>query len=339
MKTTRDDFLHALERVQPAISEKEGLEQAGHFLFKDGRVHAFNKKLYASAPCPCPVEGAVHAKLLPALKKAKADEITLSSKDGNLLISFGKKDRNKICIATEPQLQMPIDLVDEPDEWNPLHESFSDALSLVQECASKDREKMYVATCIHVNPKGLEANDARQACRYRLETGVSSPCLIERDVIKHVVASGVDEIGETAGWLHFRGPDIRMACRREVETYPEIGKFFKNDGVEVTLPSTLAEYAELCEEFSKEDKDNNQLMVEIRKDMLRINGKGTVGYATSYLPCVYNGPPIKFALSPALLKGLTEKSNQCFIGERTLVIKGGKWSYVAALGIISESDR
>lgn len=334
MRVIKDDLLHALERVQPALSDKEGLESAGRFFFSGGEVHAFNKKLYCASPCPFPVEGAVHSKLLGALKKINSEEVEILKAKGGVEVRFGRKSRDSVFVASE-DVPSPADVVDCPEEWAPLHESFSDALSLVQECAGKDRERMYVATCVHVHPKWLEASDGKQACFYKIKTGVKSPCLVERDTLKHVAASGVDEIGETQAWLHFRGNGLRMACRREVADYPELRHVFDEDGEPVTLPSSLAELAELCEEFSKEDKDNNVLIVEIREDMMRVEGRGSVGHAEGFRPCVYSGPDVKFCLSPALLKGLTEKSNECYVNENTLIIDGGKWCYVTA---VAEAD-
>src|SRR5687768_8123530 len=102
MRVVKDDFLHALERVQPGLSVIEGVEQGQSFVFRDGFVHAFNKKLYARAPCPCPVEGAVRAKsLLTALRKLVTDEAELSDEEGHLLFRFGKENGDKMGVLLE----------------------------------------------------------------------------------------------------------------------------------------------------------------------------------------------------------------------------------------------
>lgn len=338
MRVVRDDFLHSLERVQCGLSQGEGVEQATSFIFKGGQVHAFNKKLYCSSPCPSPAEGAVPARpLLLALRKLTAEELEVSQEENHLCFRYGKKLKYKIALKMESTIALPFDTIDEPRKWKPLHESFSDALSLVQECAGKDRGK-YVCMCVHVHPEFLEAFDGVQGMSYSLKTGVRNPCLVEREVLKHVVASGVDEIGETDSWLHFRGAGIRMACLRMADPYPDLEQFYRNKGKRISLPASLAEHVEVCEIFSSEEKDANMIMVEIGGGEMKLMGRGASGKAEAYPVCDYDGPPVKFCLSPTLLKGLSEKSNEAFIGDGKLWIEGGKWQYVTALGVVEQRE-
>ena len=47
---------------------------------------------------------------------------------------------------------------------------------------------------------------------------------------------------------------------------------------------------------------------------------------------------MKFYLSPALLRGLAEKGSECLIGDGKLMIVGGSWRYVSALGVMDEKE-
>jgi hypothetical protein len=341
MKVNRDDFLYALERVTPALCSKGDFEQSTCFLFKGGCVHAFDKKIYCRAPLKVPAEGAVDAKrLLTALRKLGVEELTVAHEDEFLIFSYGRNNRDNFRLKLQPQITLPIEDVDEPENWQTLHESFSDALSIVQECAGKNRD-LYYTVCVHVHPKWLEAvaGTAGPACRYMLPTGVSEACIVERDVLKCVVASGVEEVGETKAWLHFRAGDYRLSCRREVESYPKLGGLFLDKGSPITLPASLKEVAEMGEIFSSETRDENLLLVRVSGGQMVVKGEGKTGDATGVRECEYTGPDLEFYVSPGLLKSLTDKGDEAFLKPESILIDGGKWRFISSLAVPQRAER
>jgi hypothetical protein len=337
VRVVREDLIYPLERVSPALSYRESIEQATCFVFRGGFVHAYDEKLYARAPLPegLELEGAVHAKkLMGILKSLTCDEVHVHQEEDRLVLKkMGRKTwTDRYRFVMDPQVKLPIEDIDEPKEWVPLHESFSDALAIVQECAGKDRD-LYYTVCVHVHPDRLEAigSTAGPAGRYRLKTGVKKACVVERDVIKHVIASGVEELGETAGWLHFRSGEFRMSCQRQVDKYPDLDDVFVKKGRKVLLPASLPEVVERCEKFTEDDKENNLLLVELRPGWMRLNGRGAAGDGDGFRPCDYEGPPVAFQMSPKILKGLSDKGGEAFVADDKLMIDGGRWSFVVGL--------
>jgi hypothetical protein len=337
VRVVREDLIYPLERVSPALSYRESVEQATCFVFRGGFVHAYDEKLYARAPLPegLELEGAVHAKkLMPILKSLSCEHVEIHQEEDRLVImKMGKKKwMERYRPVMDPNVKLPIEDIDEPREWVPLHESFSDALAIVQECAGKDRD-LYYTVCVHVHPERLEAiaSVAGPAGRYRLKTGVKKACVVERDVIKHVIASGVEELGETAGWLHFRSGEFRMSCQRQVDKYPDLGDVFVKKGSKVVLPASTAEVTERCEKFTEDDKENNLLLVELRPGWMRFHGDGAGGDGDAFKPCDYEGPPVAFQMSPKILKGLSDKGGEAFVADDKLMIDGGRWSFVVGL--------
>jgi hypothetical protein len=337
VRVVREDLIYPLERVSPALSYRESVEQATCFVFRGGFVHAYDEKLYARAPLPegLELEGAVHAKkLMPILKSLSCEHVEIHQEEDRLVImKMGKKKwMERYRPVMDPNVKLPIDDIDEPKEWTPLHESFSDALAIVQECAGKDRD-LYYTVCVHVHPERLEAiaSTAGPAGRYRLKTGVRKACVVERDVIKHVIASGVEELGETAGWLHFRSGEFRMSCQRQVDKYPDLGDVFVKKGNKVILPASTTEVTERCEKFTEDDKENNLLLVELRPGWMRFHGGGAGGDGDAFKPCDYEGPPVAFQMSPKVLKGLSDKGGEAFVADDKLMIDGGRWQFVVGL--------
>lgn len=333
MKLEREELIRALESVEPGLSPAETVEQSSCFCFVTGRVYAFNMRLFchAGSGLPDDMTGAIPAKsTLHAIKHMPDEYLNVSVEEGCFVL---KGSGRKAGIRSSPVV-IPIDKVERPETWTKLDESFSDAVSLVQGCAGKDPNK-FVTTCVSVTPKWIEAFDNRQAARFKVDTGLTESCLVERDSIKHVVAAGISEVALTQSWIHFRSPEgVHISCRRFVEQFPALGSVYDVKGDKLILPKSLPEVVELAERFATEDRDSPKITVEVKKNKIRFTAEGVTGYAISWRDVQYSGAERKFSLPPDVLKGLAEKGGSCVVSDQRIVVNGGRWRYAVALGVV-----
>lgn len=335
MKVDRAEFLRALERVSPGLCPKASTLQSTHFNFQSGGVVACDQRVWcrANSTLPPDIEAAVTARpLMNALRKIEDEEVEVKVKDGHLVV---KGDGRKAGLRMEDSLALPFDMGGDDEPWGgELDEAFSDAVELVQDCAHRDSGKYWKLACVLIDPNFVEACDGVQACRYRVKTGLNHRCLVERDAIKHVVAAGLTEVAADDSWLHTRGPDgFRMSLRKHSEEYPDLAAHYRLRGEKLVLPKNLPEVVELAETFSREDRDNNRLLIELRKDEVRVTGTGASGYASAWKACLYAGPEVKFYLPPAVVKGVCERGAECSVGDKAIMVEGGKiWRFVCSLG-------
>lgn len=354
-RVNREDMLRSLESVQPGLSPKDTIEQSSCFAFLNGRVHTFNTAVYCQATTGLGDEfvGAVHAKpLLTTFRKLTTEDVWVWTGDGHFTVSDkpkppppepGKRRKrekgttNTVNVRIMAEIALPLDQIKSPTEWKELHESFSDAVSLVQDCCGSDTKEAFMLTCVHVHPKFVEASDSIQAARYRLPTGVTTPTLVERAGMKHVAESGVSQVGETESWVHFRSDHgFVIAVRRNAaDQYRKMGAYFDDEGtLPVTLPKMLAEAVDLTEMFSAESGEGNRLVIALTEEGMTVNGKGNSGYAEVDKEAQYVGPDVLFTLPPKVLKAIGERSTACKLRSDRLLIDGGNWRYVSALGTV-----
>lgn len=232
----------------------------------------------------------------------------------------------------ERDVLLPIESVDLPKKWKPLHEDFTDAVGIVQECASKD-QSAFTFTCIHIHPNFMEACDNLQITRYKLDTGVEKPFLVRRDSLKHVPSFDFTEFGETDTWIHFRSASgLIMSCRRFMEKFEDLGSFLKDKGTPTVLPKALSEAAKRCQVFSSENSDSDLVLIELRSGRLKVKGEGASGFHMELKRLKYEGPPMKFRISPNLLVELLKRHTDCEISKKhRLIVNGGKFTYCACL--------
>lgn len=333
LKVSREDFLQMLESVEPGVAEQEILEQSKSLVFTDGLVTTFDEELCCRTPTGLngQLKGAVKAApILNLLRKLQEEEIDILQKDGKILIRGKQKESGFVM---DREVVLPVDSVEQPGEWQPLHDDFLDAVNLVCGCISTDKDADFSLGCVHIHPKWVEASDTTQIARYRLPTGVQEAILVRGGKLKHVVAMGAREFSETPGWIHFRNPrGTTMSCRRYIEDFHDLSPYLKLQGDPFVLPAGLTEAAERAAILASESAEDCQVLVDLSPGKVKVRGQGVSGYYTETRKSNYTGRPLAFLISPTLLGEIAKKYKDAVISEDKLCIKGGSWRYVTRLG-------
>ena len=336
MRINREDFLKELEAVLPGLATREIIEQSSCFVFQDNQVITFNDEIACSHATSLEIEGAVVAMtLVSILRKLAEDQIDISvSEDNEKLLIKGK--HKKIEIRMEAEILLQTESIEKPKKWKDLPEEFADAVSLVQQCASRD-DSQFNLTCIHISPEHIEACDNYQAARYKIQTDVKKSVLIRKESLKHIVSLDMTEFSETKSWIHFRNPNgLIFSCRRYVEDYEDISSVLDMKGTKTNLPKGLKEATERAEVFSVDNAEDDQVQITLKQDKLKIKAVGANGKYIENKKIKHSGKPLTFTIAPKLLAELVQRHNNCKIGEDRLKVKVGKFSYVTVLGTVEK---
>jgi hypothetical protein len=333
----RASLLQALEAVRPALSTRDIIEQSSNFVFRGGRVWAYNGELCCRAPTGLPKEltGAVASgPLLKYLAKMPDEEIGVRAAGGKLEL-LGRGGRRWAKILFDAEVLLPLDSVEKPGGWRALPEDFSEALGVVYESAGTDANRFHL-TCVHFHPEYLEATDDDQLTRYRLALGHTEPYLVRRETVRAVVPMGVTSVSETQQWVHFRNPArLVVSCQRHVAEaagYPDLGPHLRYKGTKTEIPRKLADDAELAELFSSENEDRqNRLHVTVRDGRMTVRAVGVTGEAGARMKIRYGGPPLSFAVGPRTLAEIAKRMPSVEIGPERLIAQNGKWQYLVCL--------
>jgi hypothetical protein len=337
LELNREEFLNTLEEVSPGLSRTGIQDQSVCFIFRKGLVCAYNEEVFCSGVSKLPKDfsGAVPAKkLLELLRKMTVATVKLDVGDKKFTL-IGKNE--KANLRMESSILLPVDVVEVPekDAWTKIHPDFTDAISIVSECASKNQE-LVTCTCVHLHPKWMEAFDNAQMTRYKIKTGLSKSFLVRSQSLKHVPAHDYVEFAETPKWIHFRTRSKSvLSCVRlvtEGDEFHNLTPYLSVRGTPTSLPKALAETADKAEIFTKDEGEDNMVLCEINDGKIQITGSGAAGDYTKIMQIRYKGPSVKFRVSPKLLIELLKRHTECEISDKNVLrVDGGKFVYCVCL--------
>ena len=338
-RVNRSGFLQTLETVRPGLSTKPTVQQASSFVFDGGWVITFNDEVSCRRKSGLPADfyGAVPADpLCRALQATATDDVDLRVSDGELQV---KGSGEAFGVRLESEVVLPVDSIDKPDEWSPLPKDFDEAVKSVCDVSGTNAEE-FLTVCANLTPKWMEATDKIQVVRYGITLPISESFLVRQSSLKHLAAIQPSRVSETGDWLHFEtaGKTGKMfySCRRHrYDDYPDIGPSLKFRGTPAVFPRGAADVTALAAVFSGEDKDSDKVDIDLKPGWMCVRGRASYGWGYKELKAGYDGPPVAFRITPAMLAHVIGKGNECEIFDdgtrKRLRIDGERWTYVTGL--------
>jgi hypothetical protein len=326
----RESFLNQLEAVAAGLSSFDVVEQSTCFVFKDGYVVTFNDEVACRMPTELNITGAVKsAKLIALLRDIEAENIDVEADEDAFRISAGKNER--AWVLMEKDILMPIDKLETPKKWREVGDDFSDAVKLAAACAGKDVSK-FVLTCVHISQDLVEGCDNTHAVQYRTKTGIKESVLVRAVSLRSAAAFDMTDVSLSESWIHFRNPaELIVSCRRHTDEYIKMDNVFTGKGKKIAFPKDMAKAVMRAQIFSSEDADKNFVHVALKPGLIMVKGTGATGGYEKRSKIAYDGPKVKFAITPELFRGLIQDYNQVMLLEDRLLVSSGSFSYVVCL--------
>jgi hypothetical protein len=235
----------------------------------------------------------------------------------------------------ETKILLPFREVKTPSKWFDLPSNFLEAIELTHRCCGKDQSQM--ETFVHINDSCIEAIGAHQVGCYRIKTPIDKNILVHKDSIKHITPLGMTECGVTKKWIHFRNPaDVVLSCLRwpQADEYPDTNAVLSaKKGKKINIPRSLKKSVNRAQIFSRENPDDTDIEIKLKKGKLICKGTGLQGDHKEPHKINYTGENMSFSISPSLLADLCQRHTEAWITPTTLTVKSGKFTFVTALGV------
>lgn len=327
MILNRRDFLQVLEACAPGTSNKENIDQSNCFLFRDGRVMTYNDEVCCIHEYETGIEAAVPAKLLlDYLRNSPDEELNITSTDAELLIK-GAGRRSKIKLSTT--VSMIVDVFDQPVNWIDVPPAFGDAIGVVADCASEDKNEE-VLGCIRFTKDYMEACDRYQAIRYHITTGFEHEVLVRKTSCTPVGNMGIAAVAVDDNWVHWKTfSGLQYSVRKIMGNYPSLDPIFNRDVItRALLPGSVVDIIARAKPFMEESKAGRTVDVFLKTGKLMVKATKADGIYEELRDVPYSGPGLMFRVQPKHIEALLKHGLPCAISNSTLQIDGDGFSHV-----------
>jgi len=338
MEINKTQLLQALEIVKPGLANKEIIEQATSFAFMSDRVVTYNDEISISHPIDgLDLTGAVQADTLyKFLGKIKKDDIDLKLKDNQIVLSTG---RAKAGLTLHSEIMLPLDDdIAKKGKWKDLPNNFNRFLEMaIGACGTNMTEP--ILTCVHITKEGIiEGSDSYKIANcYLGEEMPLNTFLLPAASAIDVVKIEPTKIAKGKGWVHFQNDyQTIISCRILDDEYPNTLNLLKVKGVRLILPNTTLEVLDRTMVFSKKDRSLDESVdVSIEDRKLKMTAKSDSAWFEETINMKHKGDPIKFSITPYLLKSILSETRECQINDDCSVLKfeGEGWQYIAMLRV------
>ena len=334
----REEMLKILTAVTPGLSPRPIVEQSDCFCFDGGKVITFHEPTACWTKCPLDLTGAVPAKPLLDILRARPEEtLDIAAEDGKLVLRGKGKRRTRVLM--EAKVTLPYGDIPKPSGWVRLPPDFLDAVDMVHRCCGKDEDKLDVY--VHIHPERVEAIGESRVGHFRCKLPIQTDAIIHKESIKHVMALGMTHVCVSDKWLQFKNAaGVVLSCQQGAgkEDYPDTAKALKISGQRIELPRGLDGAVERAAVFSRENADDDEVLVKLKRNEVWIVGTGVSGDHQEPKKVGYDGPPLKFFISPKLLSDLCKKHTEAWVTADTLKVKSGKFTFITGLTTVEDRE-
>jgi DNA polymerase III sliding clamp (beta) subunit (PCNA family) len=331
MKKT--ELLKALEIVKPGLSSKDIIDQATSFAFIKGRVVTYNDEISISHPVPgLSISGAIRAEeLYQLLKKLKQEEIDIAITGNEVILKSGKATAG---LTLQQEITLPLEEITEKGKWHDLPDNFLKSIKASMSACTTEANKP-ILTCVHVNVEGfVEGSDGYRIVRYQLNgTLPVATFLIPAGSVKEVLKLSPTEIAESEGWIHFRTKeDSVISCRLFDDVFPDTASYLKVKGETLVFPKSMSDLIDRATVFAKgESEIDKEVSITLENNRIKLSSENGVGWFKEEANIRYDGEPITFLITPYLLKGILDETQECVFNDNALKFVGEDWEYMTAL--------
>ena len=332
MKAKRIELLGKVEGIG-FVTAKVGLSPQCHCIaLKDGRAHAFNDRMMASADVGIDVEGAVDADtLLRVLRSFQGEEVDVTAADGKLRLA---EEDSRASIPLE-EIVMPIGEVPRPKSWQAMPDGLAHAMAFASFSAA--RGSAHGAFCFVSVSRGMVVSAMEERATACKVPGNEAAFLISAEDAPHVPKDST-KMALSPGWVHFKNGAGTVTSSRipgDV-SFPDTSGLFRSTktALPFEVPVGLVTALGQVETMLPGDDSEKRVSLSCAKGFLMMSAESpSISFKRRFKSSNRN---FDIAGNPCFLKETLTRAESVVIVENKLLIMGDTFRHVVALNDAGE---
>lgn len=338
MKINRQELITALEATRPGLAAKEIVEQSTAFVFREGRVYAYNDMIAVSHPCPKDLAGAVCSnELYKLLARSTDDELDVETTADEIII---KGKRNKAGISLQAVITLPIDEIGVKKVWKTLPTGFTEAVKFTLFSAGDDMTRPAM-TGVHITESIVETCDNFRLTRWTLgkRDRFDGDLLLPAAACAELVRYMPTHYALTDGWAHFTNKaGAEFGCRTIAGEFPDLLPFVNREWKhEIEFASDTADILDRAAVFLLGDKTVHPMVtVKVSSGRMTISVKGVAGWFEETVRVTASKDGFEFVIDPQALKDMLPLLKDCKLSADGSVLKFEGEAFIHCCATVQE---
>jgi len=318
MKIVRKEFLDLLTTVLPGTSKTETFCQSDCFVFKDGKIHAFNGDIAVVADFAAEWEAAIPAPaLIDVLGRLTETDLDFVFADGELRI---KGERKTAGIKAHADIEFPLGEIPEPAGFKKAPaELFARLKQAGRVCASDESSPR--TTHIHLTRACIEATDGFRLYRTPIDLPIKREILIPAAAIAACKIIQASSVSAVDGWFHAKlSADVICSIRCAEMDYfakDDLDKLLAVKGSKLQLPQNLPDILKRAAAM----ESPGEMHVTLKDDLISLRTENDNGWYCEKKKVKYAGNPLRFTVNPKFLLDILQHSHEVTLGTGKMKIR------------------
>jgi len=336
----RKELLSVLQKVSPAISSKDNIEEMQYFIFTGKNLITNNGQISICHPLKTNFKCMTSSNELSNILFFMNDEkIIINHKDNKL---YFKEENDKESINAELVTKDISEIANEFIEvielnnfdesvFKKLPDDFIDAIKICSFTVSKDNSGS-ILTCISINNNVVISSDDYRISMFTLKESINDKFLIPLKSVNELVNLDIKGYFKKNNWLYFLVDNNIIFCSRMLsDEFPEVMNEFKFKAKNIILPDEFSNIVKRASIFAEgEDDIDKKIEVKIKDGKISCKGQNELGWIESK-----TGINIKeeftFSINPNFLLQILSKTKNMKLGEGRIMFESENFKHLIAL--------
>lgn len=333
----RKQLISILQKVKPALSSKNVVEEFSSFIFTGENLITNNDRICICYPLKTDFKCSVPAnEFYGILSSIKEDGISIEQKENKLV--FIAKNTSAELITKElsdtvNEFIQAIGLNDfSKDKFKPLPKDFIEAVTACMFTASKDDPQAFL-TCINVDNKEVISSDFYRISMFVLDESMKDKFLIPATSIQELIKLEVSGYFRSDNWIYFLCNDEIVFCSRILsDEFPDVKQEFEFESEVITLPDDFINMVNNASVLAEGDFEiDKKIEVKIKDGKISCKGQNELGWIESKIDIQGRKEDISFSINPVFLLQILSKTKNMKVGEGRVMFEADNFKHLISL--------
>lgn len=331
------ELISILQKVRPALSSKNIVEEFSNFIFTGKNLITNNDKICISYPLKTEFKCAVPAnEFYDILSSVKEDEISIQQEENKLCFKADNTNAELVIQELSDTVNEFIEAIGlndfDEDKFKPFSKDFIEAITACMFTASKELDDKILSS-ISINNKEVLSSDNYRISLFELDKSFKDSFLIAALSVQELIKLEPTGYFRNDSWIYFLAKDGIVFCSRILnDEFPEVKHEFEFESDTIVLPDDFVDMVKNASILAEGEFDiDKKIEVKVKDKKILCKGQNELGWIESKTDINNVDDDFTFTINPNFLVQILSKTKNMKLGENRVMFEYENFKHLICL--------